>query len=334
MILLILFFLSIHIGNANDKNQPKLMNNDVSQLIPITTFKNDLMSYDFPSVLVGVAEYEEGPTGCTVIEFLNGAQSVVDVRGGLPGTVMGSAFEDGHTSAICFAGGSLLGFEAIAGITSALTKRDGTLQRVRGAVIWDYGVRDNMIYPDKTLGQAAVGALQTGSFPIGPHGAGRSATVGKWLLKPHTYETAGQGAAFLKVGDLRVIVFTVVNSVGGLIDRSGKPVRGHFNTETGKRAQVDELARIHSRIAPIEGNTTLTLVVTNAKLDRTSLQLLARHVHTSMARAIYPFHTKSDGDVLFAASTNEIDAKANIYEISHVASELAWEAVLRSYKNE
>lgn len=75
---------------------------------PQTEFAGPFVEYDFPSVLVGVAEYDEGPTGCTVIEFAHGAESVIDVRGGLPGTVMGTSDEDGHTSAICFAGGSLL----------------------------------------------------------------------------------------------------------------------------------------------------------------------------------------------------------------------------------
>ena len=53
-----------------------------------TVFTGPYLEYDFPDVLIGVAEYDEGPTGCTVIEFANGAQSVIDVRGGLPGTII------------------------------------------------------------------------------------------------------------------------------------------------------------------------------------------------------------------------------------------------------
>jgi L-aminopeptidase/D-esterase-like protein len=41
-----------------------------------------VLKFDFPSFKVGVAEYEEGPTGCTVFHFPEGAASAIDVRGG------------------------------------------------------------------------------------------------------------------------------------------------------------------------------------------------------------------------------------------------------------
>ena len=44
-----------------------------------------VLEYDFPSVRVGVAEYEEGPTGCTVLHFPKGAACAIDVRGGADG---------------------------------------------------------------------------------------------------------------------------------------------------------------------------------------------------------------------------------------------------------
>jgi L-aminopeptidase/D-esterase-like protein len=48
-----------------------------------------------------------------------------------------------------------------------------------------------------------------------------------------------------------------------------------------------------------------------------------------MARAIQPFHTLVDGDVLFAVSTNEVDDPAvDSIGLGVVASELAWDAVL------
>ena len=71
----------------------------------------------------------------------------------------------------------------------------------------------------------------------------------------------------------------------------------------------------------------------NHKLDHRTLQQLARHVHSSMARAIYPFHTNTDGDILFAATTNEVeDPKVNEFLLNHIASELAWDAVLHSFE--
>jgi L-aminopeptidase/D-esterase-like protein len=50
-----------------------------------------------------------------------------------------------------------------------------------------------------------------------------------------------------------------------------------------------------------------------------------------MARAIQPFHTSRDGDMLFALTTAESDKNMpSLAELSVRASELAWDAVLNS----
>lgn len=315
-----------------------LKTNDTMQLTLKTEMPGPVLEFDFTSVKIGIAEYDEGPTGCMVFSFPAGTTSAIDVRGGLPGTVMGSVVEDGSTTAICFAGGSLLGFEAITGVTAELFAcGDKGPARVRGAIIWDFGVRDNMVYPDKALGQAAMQSARPGIFPLGPRGAGRSATVGKWLLPPYVSEPSGQGGAFWQDLPTKIAVFTVVNAVGGIMDRTGAVVRGHLNTETGVRAKIGDVIDLtpglQSTIRPAGANTTLTVVLTNQRFDLEGLRRLARQVHSSMARAIYPFHTISDGDILFAVSTNEIaDDRYNPYVFAHVASELAWDAVLNCYE--
>jgi L-aminopeptidase/D-esterase-like protein len=51
-----------------------------------------------------------------------------------------------------------------------------------------------------------------------------------------------------------------------------------------------------------------------------------------MARAIQPFHTIYDGDVLWAVSTNEVDNPSlNDVALGALASEVAWDAVLNCY---
>jgi hypothetical protein len=78
-------------------------------------------------------------------------------------------------------------------------------------------------------------------------------------------------------------------------------------------------------------NTTITLVVTNQKLEWWALQRLAAQVHTSMARAIQPFATVSDGDVLYAATTGEVEnPRLPPGALTLAASEVAWDAVLSS----
>jgi L-aminopeptidase/D-esterase-like protein len=286
----------------------------------------DELTFDFPGLRIGIAEYEEGPTGCTVFHFAGGAMLERDVRGGSPGTFGDLDWVD----AICLAGGSLYGLEACTGVAAELFEQRGhdtgwgAIADVTGAIIFDFGGRDNAIYPDKELGRAAFRAAREGLFPLGRRGAGRSATVGKTFGFEQA-EPGGQGGAFRHVGDTRIAVFTVVNAVGAIVDRDGTVVRGHFDTPTGARRVLVE--GIEARVTG--GNTTLTVVATNQKLDRWLLRQLARQVHTSMARAIHPFHALTDGDVLFAATTNEVEnAELDSLTLGVLASELAWDAVL------
>ena len=54
--------------------------------IPHISFEGPALSFDFPAVKIGVAEYEEGPTGTTVLYFPTPVLAAIDVRGGAPGT--------------------------------------------------------------------------------------------------------------------------------------------------------------------------------------------------------------------------------------------------------
>jgi L-aminopeptidase/D-esterase-like protein len=283
------------------------------------------LTFEFPGLRIGVAEYEDGPTGCTVFHFTGGAMLERDVRGGSPGTFGDLDWVD----AICLAGGSLYGLEACTGVAAELFEQRGydtgwtAIADVTGAIIFDFGPRENAVYPDKELGRAALRAAREGSFPLGQRGAGRSATVGK-TFGFELAEPGGQGGAFRQVGETRIAVFTVVNAVGAVVDRDGNVVSGHL-TPTGARRKLVE--GIESRVTG--GNTTLTVVATNQKLDRWLLRQLGRQVHTSMARAIHPFHALTDGDVLFAVTTSEVENDAlDSLTLGVVASELAWDAVL------
>jgi L-aminopeptidase/D-esterase-like protein len=284
-----------------------------------------------------VAEYDEGPTGCTVFLFPDGpAACSIDVRGGSP-AVSGAGIE--LVDAVCLAGGSLYGLEAAAGVAAEmLARRDyqtGWMQipLVAGAIIFDWGPRDNAVYPDKELGRAALRATVPGVFPLGARGAGRSATAGK-LFAYEENEPAGQGGAFRQAAGTRVAVFTVVNAIGAIVDREGNVVRGHYDRDSGLRRAlvptVEERLAAGRPVRPPPGNTTLTVVVTDLALDLRQLRTLGRQVHASMARAIQPFHALEDGDVLFAISTGavESDPLLDTTALGVVASELAWDAVL------
>jgi L-aminopeptidase/D-esterase-like protein len=314
---------------------PVRPSNDTLDLVPRTELAGPVLELDLPGVEIGCAEYDEGPTGCTVFHFPAGASLQTDIRGGSPGT-FGGDYE--WVNAICLAGGSLYGLEAVSGVAAELFARRGyrtgwlDIPLVAGAIIFDYGPRDNGVYPDKELGRAALRAAGAGAFPLGARGAGRSATVGK-TFGLEERERAGQGGAFRRIGETRIAVFTVVNAVGAIVDREGTVVRGHVDAVTGVRRAL--VAGVEERLAaelpthPPPGNTTLTVLVTNQKLDARLLRTLGRQVHASMARAIQPFHALVDGDVLYAVSTNEVENDwLDTIALGVVASELAWDAVL------
>ncbi len=321
-----------------------------SSPVPQTSFTGPVLEFGFPDLHIGVAEYEEGPTGATVFYFPAGAMAAVDVRGGAAATVNTERLRLGHerptVRAVVFAGGSSYGLEAAAGVMAELLERDRQathwerVPTVTGAVVYDFRQRPNIVYPDKQLGRAALAAARSGAFPLGGRGAGRSVHVGK-LFGPRYMESAGQGGAFRQIGRVKVAVFTVVNAVGAIVDREGHVVRGNRAPESGLRtsfaADLLDGTGLRKRqleptpTAPLE-NTTLTLLVVNCRLRHLELGRLAIQTHTSMARAIQPFHTEHDGDVLFAVSTGEVeDAEISVQDLAVYAGELAWDAVLSSW---
>lgn len=322
-------------------SKQEMKTNDNTHLIPETSFECPALEFDFPSLQIGVAEYEEGPTGCTVFYFPKGASVAVDIRGGSPGVIEP---DYGWYDAICFAGGSLYGLEAAMGVRAELlAMRDytinwGNIPLVSGAIIWDWAGRGNAIYPDKALGRAALTSARSGIFPLGLRGAGRWAGCGAGFDGARA-EGTGQGGAFRKVGPIKIAVFTVVNALGAIVNRQGQVIRGHLDPRTGKRHHfIDLLERklaSNEKAESPKGNTTLTLVVTNQKVSQDALRQLGRQVHSSMARAIQPFHTMGDGDVLYAATTNEVESKAlTDTALGVLASELAWDAILSIFQED
>lgn len=310
--------------------------NDHVQLTPETdNAAREILEFDFPGLKIGVAEYSQGPTGCTVFYFPDGVKTAVDIRGGYPGV----SFQYEFNHAICFVGGSLLGLEAAAGVGAELFAASGYdfdhgFPLVSSAAVYDFTSRENRIYPDMALGRAALRSAKPGVFPIGAVGAGRNVSVGG-TFNDDWREVSGQGGAFRDVGPVKVAVFTVVNASGGVHNRDQQVVRGNRNPETQERVTaLDDLERLlvlKQQTTVRQGNTTLTLVVTNLKLRSKELTQVARQVHASLARVIQPFATMDDGDVLYAVTTNEVDYMSTT-SLGMIASELAWDAVLSIYR--
>ncbi|MFJ2368912.1 P1 family peptidase [Microbacterium sp. NPDC087665] len=321
---------------------PRRSNGDYT-LTPVHGTDRGQVEYDFPGVLLGTAEYAEGPTGATVLSIPAGARTFTDRRGG----AVGASGLYGYNHAICLAGGSVYGLSAVAGVSEALFERADhrsgfdQLQLVSGAIIYDYSVRDNSVFPDTALGKAALGAARAGVVEVGRVGGGAAASSGK--VDPARVELTGQGAAFRQVGDVKVLVVTVLNPYGVILDREGRIIRGNYDAATGERrhpARDYEEAIGESRLVEsMSGNTTITAVVTNVQLSDVELKQFGLQVHSSMHRGIQPFHTPLDGDTLFALTTDEValpeDPRTsrgrlslNSTAVATLAGETAWDAIL------
>lgn len=307
------------------------------------------LTFDWPILKVGVGEYPSGPTGVTVFHFDKKVSVAVDARGGGTGTINVPYMDIGYPlpelDTVVFAGGSWYGLEATTAVASALKDdgiRDGdafsavpNIAMSVGSIIFDFGGRRlNEIYPDKRLAQAAFRGAKTGSFPLGPHGAGAlTVTGGLFGCNAHS----GQGGAFFEQGDLKIAVFTVVNALGVVVDRNGQVAACYKGNDWPDTLKASELLSHYSFGSwPQEQqgsakNTTVSLVVTNQALGPAELKRFAVQVHTSMARALQPFATIYDGDVLYAVSTQELkEQKKSVVDLGIIAGELMWDAILTS----
>ena len=296
---------------------------------PHVSYDGPALTFDFPGVKVGVAEYEEGPTGTTVLYFPTPVVAAVDVRGGAPGTVntdvLRLAYDDPVVNAIVLSGGSAYGLSAATGVDNALKNmlsdagNFNDVAVVPGAIIFDLGDRRfNTITPDEELGRAALEGARAGWFPLGARGAGRFAMQGYALgITQHS----GQGAAFRQSGDTKVLVVTV-NNGGLVVDRKGQvmrcshPVDGHCgfiaDVIAAHLATLGKPKQARADFGNSQGNpqgltrhTTITIVVTNKSLPFWALQRLGVQVHNSMARGDQPMAEGDDGDTLFTVTTGK-----------------------------
>ncbi|MBV7255293.1 P1 family peptidase [Pacificimonas sp. WHA3] len=311
----------------------------------------DAFHFDWPEIRVGTGQYEAGPTGATVIHFPKRAHVAMDARGGGPGTINSDYIALGYPAAeldaIVLAGGTFYGLETATAVNTALIddrKRSGRWDNigvVMGSIIYDMGGRRlNEIYPDKRLAQAALRAAKPGIFPRGAYGAGRSAIAGG-MFGCNT--NSGQGAAFRQIGDIKIAAFTVVNALGVITSRDGKVLGCYKNPGWPEELTPQHL--LGASPASMDGdwngtdmaaaekrNTTISVIVTNRAMNPAELKRLAVQVHTSMARAIQPFATEYDGDVLYAVSTGEIESGPGTglvtAEIGTIAGEVMWDAIL------
>jgi L-aminopeptidase/D-esterase-like protein len=303
---------------------------------------------DIAGVRVGHADDAELASGVTAVVFDRPAVAAMDVRGGAPGTREGGLLDlvnmVERIDAIALSGGSAFGLEAGGGVQAWLAEqgrgfqaRSAIVPIVPGAICFDLLNGGNKKWgrfaPYRDLGYVAAAAAGT-SFALGSVGAGLGANTAN--LK------GGLGSASAQTPDgVKVAALAVVNAVGTVTVGDGPwfwAAPFEVDAEYGGRglpaAFTPDMLKMRVKGGPAatpSENTTLAVVVTDAVLTKNQAKRLAMMAQTGFARAIYPVHAPTDGDVVFAASTGErqIDPLIGLTELGMVAANVMARAIAR-----
>ena len=287
-------------------------------------------------IKVGHATDLSARTGCTVILCPAGATAGVDVRGAAPGTRETDALRPGRlvqkAHAVLLTGGSAFGLDAAGGVVQYLEEQNVGFSAgpvrvpiVPAAVIFDLGVGDAKVRPDRQMGHQACLNATDEPVVMGAVGAGTGATVGKAPGVTSSPGGVGSACKYLDSG-LIVAAIVVVNALGNVVDpRTGEIVAG--GKENGSFVDITE--RLLGANIIHRTNTTIGVVATNAALSPAEVNRVAEMAHDGMARAIRPSHTMFDGDTLFTLATGA-HTSSSVNTIGILAAEVVAEAIVNA----
>ena len=279
-----------------------------------------------PGIFAGHATNETAATGCTVIICPEGATGAVDVRGGAPATRETDLLRPEETvqvvHAIVLSGGSAYGLAASTGVAEELERRDigldvmvAKVPIVSGACLFDLMCGDAHVRPDAAMGAEAVAAaLDNAGEPLarGNVGAGTGCTVGKVAGAERCMKT-GLGECVRQAGELVCGAVAAVNAVGNVVNpQMSTPVAGVLAADGSRIITVEEAFAEAAAAMPLRTNTTISCVVTNAKLTKAEATKVAQMSADAYAHAIRPTHTTNDGDSIFVMATGEVDAQVDM----------------------
>jgi L-aminopeptidase/D-esterase-like protein len=280
----------------------------------------------------------EGLTGCTVVLAPLGVTASVDIRGGAPGsleTALLSPFSSvGELHAVLLTGGSAPGLGAAAGVSTFLSEAGYGYQTqyariplVAGAVIYDLGLGSAKACPRPEDAYAAAKDASM-EFEEGSVGAGTGATVGK-ILGADGMMKGGIALSTVCVGrGVTVSALSVVNAFGDVLDENGSVLAGARRGGGFVNSKDLLLAMAGApSLAPLS-DTTLTVVMTDGRLDKLQCALVARMAQDGQARAIDPIHTPVDGDCVFALATGE--KETNVFQVGTAAADAVAQSIRRA----
>jgi L-aminopeptidase/D-esterase-like protein len=280
---------------------------------------------EIPGVRVGHWSDATARTGCTVVLFPDGTIASGEVRGGAPATREFALLDPANTvariDALVLTGGSAFGLATADGVMDHCEEHQMGLPTTAGRVpivvamgLFDLAEGDPLVRPGAAQGLAAAQAASDGPMEFGMVGAGTGATVAKWRGVEQR-RPGGLGAAVVRRDELVVVALVAVNASGEI--------------DHGSAVQDLLAGRFEWPEVPREpfANTTIAGVITNARLDKSDCYLVSQSAHDGFARALFPTHTRFDGDAVVTAAVGLVDATVDVVRLLATA---AVESAVRS----
>ncbi len=325
----------------------------------------EILISEIENIKIGQVENVEAATGCTVFISEKGMYAGMDVRGGGPASresqLLNPLTVEHDIHGVVLSGGSAFGLGVANGVMECLEKRGigydvgpTKVPLVVQSDIFDLKIGDTFTRPGPEMGfEAATIALDVPNYRDGCFGAGCGATVGKFKGMDRCTKS-GIGSYAVQIGELKIGAVVVVNAYGDVFDwKTGEQIagllsedkKGFSNTSEGMRSIVGDYDNkfldeptneedIKEDMGGLDGNdkfvgnTTLGVIITNAKFGKTKLCKIAGMAHDGLARSIRPVHTSADGDITYALSVGDVDADQDLVGI--LAAEVVSEAIIRA----
>ena len=269
----------------------------------------------------------------------------MDVRGSAPGTRETDLLDPENVErvhAVVLSGGSAFGLAAADG-TMRFLEEAGVgypvgpfrIPIVPAAILFDLGVQGpGAVRPGPDCGYREAAGGRASPTPARAPGRPREEPGAR---------AKGWDRQLSFPDGLIVAALIAVNAVGDVVDPAdGTVVAGVRDDDGGladsRRLLLESLpGRGFGADAegggPLGGaNTTIGVVAVNAPLTKAEANKVAEMAHDGLARAIYPVHTPSDGDTLFALSTGS-GPETRVGRVGALAAEAVARAVLDAVRS-
>lgn len=272
---------------------------------------------------IGHAQNAEAATGCTVLLCDRMSPAGLDVRGGGPASresqILSPVAQADSINAVLLSGGSAFGLDAAGGVQKYLEERGigfdvgvTKVPLVSQSCLFDLSVGRVDVRPDAAMAYQACENASYDAPAQGNVGAGTGCSVGKYRGMDRAMKS-GFGTYAVQAGHLKVGALVAVNALGDIYDGATQIAGLLSEDKTALSNTLDELFQDVTIAGNLfSGNTTLGIVVTNTKLNKTQLTKVAGMTHNGFARAIHPVHTNADGDSIYALSTGDLPGDVNV----------------------